>query len=181
VPVPTAGVLQARARWRFDGRERPPWAERPGPGQESVWDFPRPPRIEPVSSSLRVVHAGCVVAETQSGLRILETAGAPTYYFPPEHVDVAQLVVAASESFCEWKGRAQSFDLRRAPGAAWSYPDPYPEYEAVRGWFAFLPARVDACFVGEVRATPQPGGYYGGWVTPALAGPIKGGPGTGSW
>ena len=137
-----------------------------------------------MAETLRVVHAGRSVAETTRGLRICETAGAPTYYFAPEDVDLSLLAAVPGQSFCEWKGRASFFDVAGDPvarEAAWSYPDPYPEFDAVRGWLAFMPSRVDACFIGEVRATPQPGGFYGGWVTPSLAGPIKGGPGSGSW
>ena len=182
--APGRDVEAARAMWRWTGRERPPFADAPGPGQESVWDFPRPPRIEPVAEPLRVVHAGTEVAATTAGVRILETAGAPTYYFPLQDVDGARLAPLPGHSFCEWKGRAQPFDVSGPPparGGAWTYPDPYPEFESVRGWIAFLPAVLDACFIGSVQVTPQPGGFYGGWVTPKLAGPIKGGPGSGAW
>jgi uncharacterized protein (DUF427 family) len=121
------------------------------------------------------------VAETHRGLRIVETAGAPTYYFPRSDVDAAQLVRSAASSSCEWKGTARHFDVGDAREAAWCYPDPYPEFAAIRDWLSFLPARLEACFIGDVRAAPQPGGYYGGWVTPDLVGPIKGGPESGSW
>ncbi len=114
-------------------------------------------------------------------MRIVETAGAPTYYFPSDDVDLARLAIASGHSFCEWKGAARHFDVDDATEAAWCYPDPFPEFAAIRGWMSFLPSRVDACWIGEARATPQPGGYYGGWVTPGLSGPIKGGAGSESW
>ncbi len=183
--APSSEVLRARRKWKWNGEVRPPWADEPGPGQESVWDFPRPPRIESEPRTLRVEHAGVVVAESRAALRILETAGAPTLYLPLTDVDESRLVPSSAESFCEWKGRARHFDVRIAdavgPEAAWSYPDPYPEFEPLRDWLAFHPGRLDGCWLGDVRATPQPGGYYGGWVTPNLAGPIKGGPDSGSW
>ena len=181
MPEVTRQVLRARRRWHWVGRRRPSWADEPGAGQESVWDFPRPPRVEAVGVRLRVEHAGVIVAETDSGLRILETAGAPSYYFPRVDVDETRIVPAEGSSFCEWKGAASHFDVCGSREAAWSYADPFPEFTIVRGWMAFHPARVDACWLGELRATPQPGGYYGGWVTLSLAGPIKGGPGSGSW
>lgn len=181
---PSPEVLRARRKWKWNGQERPAWADAPAAGQESVWDFPRPPRIEPELRTVRVEHGGEVVAETRSALRVLETAGAPALYLPVADVDPALLVVSSGESFCEWKGRARLFDVTAGKGAseaAWSYPDPYPEFESIRGRLAFHPARVDACWLGNLRATPQLGGYYGGWVTDELAGPIKGGPGSGAW
>lgn len=182
---PGPEVLRRRQAWQYDGSERPPWAEEPGPGQESVWDFPRPPRIEPERRLVRVVHRDAVVAESRSALRILETAGAPTLYVPETDVDSERLAPGGASSACEWKGRARHFDVRVgdeiARDAAWAYPDPYPEFEAVRGWLSFHPGRLDACWLDDVRVTAQPGGYYGGWVTPDLAGPIKGGSGSGSW
>ena len=183
--APSPEVLRARRRWRFDGRDRPGWAEEPGPGQVSVWDFPRPPRIEAETRRVRVEHAGVRVAESQASLRVLETAGAPTLYLPRGDVDWDLLIPCAAESFCEWKGRARHFDVRAAgrvaPEAAWCYPDPYPEFERLRDRVAFHPARLDACWLGDLQVAPQPGGYYGGWVTPDLAGPIKGGPGSAAW
>lgn len=171
--------------WQWNGSERPPWAEAPGPGQESVWDYPRPPRVEPVDAELRVVWHGEVVARTRRGRRVVETAGAPVYYFPPEDVRQELLADAGPGSVCEWKGGARYQDLvlgdDRVPRAAWSYPDPTPGFEPIAGWIAFYAGRVDEAWVGAERARPQPGGFYGGWVTPDLAGPIKGEPGTGGW
>lgn len=171
--------------WRWDGSERPPWAEVPGPGQESVWDYPRPPRIEPVEVELRVVRKGVELARTTRGVRVVETAGAPVYYFPPDDVRLDLLRSAGPGSVCEWKGRATYWDLDHpgdpVPRIAWSYPDPLTPFRSMAGWLAFYAGKVDEAWVGDQPAEPQPGGFYGGWVTPDLAGPIKGEPGSGGW
>jgi uncharacterized protein (DUF427 family) len=153
---------------------------------ESVWDYPRPPRVEPAGRRIRVVLGGTTIAETTRALRVLETSHPPTYYVPREDVAAGVLVESpGATSHCEWKGRAAYFDVvagdRREAAAAWSYPDPSPGYEAIRGAVAFYPARMDACFVGDEAATPQPGGFYGGWVTADVSGPFKGAPGTSGW
>jgi uncharacterized protein (DUF427 family) len=159
----------------------------PGPGQESVWDYPRPPRVEPVPERLRVVVDGEVVAETTRGLRVIETAGAPVYYVPRDDVRADRLERGSGRtSHCEWKGTATYHSLVGARGTriedvAWSYEDPNPGYEAIRGHLAFYAGRVDEAWVGDERATPQPGGFYGGWVTSRIVGPIKGEPGSWGW
>lgn len=168
---------------------RPATARAPGPGEESVWDFPRPPRVEDVRQPLAVVFAGRTIARTTRGKRVLETAGAPVYHFPPEDVATETLVPLEKATVCEWKGAAVYFDVvvgdRRAREAAYCYPDPFddlPEnYRQIAGWYAFYANRVDAAYVGDERASPQPGGYYSGWVTSTLVGPIKGEPGTEGW
>jgi uncharacterized protein (DUF427 family) len=156
----------------------------PGPGQESVWDYPRPPRVEPVAERLRVIVDGVVLADTIRGYRVLETAGAPVYYVPPEDVDRTLLRPSSHRSTCEWKGQASYRSYvgsRRIDDIAWSYDDPNPGYEAIRGFLAFYAVKVDEAWVGEERATPQPGGFYGGWVTSRIVGPIKGEPGSWGW
>ena len=157
----------------------------PGPGQESVWDYPRPPRVEPVPDRLRVVHGGVTVADTVRGWRVLETSHPPTYYLPVADVLAGALVPAAGQSWCEWKGQASYFDVvaggRRAARAAWSYPRPTPAFAAIRDHVAFHAALVDSCWVGEERVVPQDGGFYGGWITARIVGPFKGGPGTMGW
>ncbi len=134
---------------------------------------------------LRVEHTGEVIARTDRGVRVVETAGAPVYYFPPDDVRMDLLEESPRRSQCEWKGTARYWTLtvddERVPDVAWSYPDPTEDYEAIAGWLAFYAGKVDAAWVGEVRVEPQPGGVYGGWVTPDLAGPIKGDPGTAGW
>jgi uncharacterized protein (DUF427 family) len=177
----TDELRAARERWRYRGQLRPHFAEAAGPGEESVWDFPRPPRLEEVAQRLRVLTPDDVVlADTVRGCRVLETAGAPTYYFPPEDVATGALVATPGRSLCEWKGVAESFAWGTLDPAAWSYTRTFPEFVAISGWFAFYPGQL-RCFVGEEQVTPQPGGYYGGWVTAALRGPIKGEPGSGHW
>ena len=157
----------------------------PGPGQESVWDYPRPPRVEPVTERLRVVVDGVTVADTTRGRRVLETAGAPVYYFPPDDVRLDLFVPSSLETVCEWKGGATYRSLRLGErvieNVAWSYEDPLPGFETIRGHLAFYAAKVDEAWVGEEQATPQPGGFYGGWVTSRIVGPMKGEPGTEGW
>ena len=157
----------------------------PGPGQESVWDYPRPPRVEPVSARIRVVVDGHDLADTTSAVRVLETAGAPVYYVPIGDVDEERLVESERWTFCEWKGSAAYVDYvhggRRIPTIAWSYPRPNEGYEILEGRLAFYAGRVDEAWVGDERATPQPGGFYGGWVTSTIVGPIKGAPGSEGW
>jgi uncharacterized protein (DUF427 family) len=157
----------------------------PGPGQESAWDYPRPPRLELVSNQLVVLFAGQVVAETARGARVLETSHPPNYYFPPDDVRLDLLVPSGHRSFCEWKGRASYFDVvvgdRRARDAAWTYESPSDAFEPIRGWLAFYADRVDECRVDGEVVTPQPGGFYGGWITSAIVGPFKGIPGSRGW
>jgi len=157
----------------------------PATGQESVWDYPRPPRVEPTSRRLRVEFAGVVVAETGRGLRVLETSQAPAYYVPPDDVALDLLVPLARRVGCEWKGDAQYLDLvvgaSISRAAAWVYAEPTPAYAAIARHVAFYPQRVDACFVDDERVSPNDGDFYGGWVTSDLVGPFKGGPGTSGW
>lgn len=162
-----------------------PKREQPGPGQESVWDYPRPPRLEPVPRHLRVVFARRVIADSRQAWRVLETSHPPSYYIPPADVDPALLRPAAGGSFCEWKGQARYFDVvvgdAVAARAAWSYSQPSPAFAPIRDHFAFYPAAMEACTVDGERVRPQPGGFYGGWITSDVVGPFKGGPGTGGW
>ena len=158
----------------------------PGPGQESVWDYPRPPRVEGCGRRLRVVFNGCVVAETTRALRVLETSQPPTYYFPPEDVRLATFfTLTRHTTFCEWKGVARHYTIavagRTAENAAWFYPAPAPGYETIADHVAFYPARVDACYVDGERVQAQQGDFYGGWITRDVSGPFKGGPGTQGW
>ena len=157
----------------------------PEPGQESVWDYPRPPALLAVSDRLRVVFGGETIADTTRALRILETSHPPTYYFPPEDVRMDLLQRSSRSSGCEFKGRAVYFTVeaggRRAEHAAWSYPDPTPRYRALADHVAFYPSRMDECWVGEERAEAQEGDFYGGWVTSRIVGPFKGAPGTLGW
>lgn len=152
---------------------------------ERVWDYPRPPRLEPVPQRLRVVLAGVTIADTRAGFRVLETSHPPTYYLPRADILASALVPASGQSFCEWKGVATYFDVvaggRRCERVAWTYERPSPNFAAIAGCVAFYAGPMDACFVDDEQVTPQPGGFYGGWVTRNLVGPFKGSPGTQGW
>ncbi|WP_415922023.1 DUF427 domain-containing protein [Tateyamaria sp. SN6-1] len=151
---------------------------------ENVQDYPRPPRLEPVPQRLRILLGGEIVADTTHALRVLETHHAPTYYIPPDDV-TARLTPAPGGSFCEWKGRASYWTVAAgatvAKAAAWSYRTPTPGFAALSGFLAFYPGQMDACWVGDARVTPQPGDFYGGWVTPNLTGIVKGDAATRHW
>ncbi|MGD8474463.1 MAG: DUF427 domain-containing protein [Anaerolineae bacterium] len=157
----------------------------PGPGQESVWDYPRPPRVEDSEKHIRVVFAGVVIADTRRAKRVLETSHPPVYYIPPEDIRMEYLAQTDRASWCEWKGRASYYSItvngRRATNAAWFYPDPQNAYAAIRNHVAFYPQQMDACYVDGERVQPQPGGFYGGWITSDVVGPFKGGLGTTGW
>ena len=154
-------------------------------GQESVWDYPRPPLVEPVGRPVRVLFNNVLVADSQAALRVLETSHPPTIYIPPDDVRGELLRPETGRSFCEFKGLAQYWSLavgaRQSLRAAWSYPDPAPGYEGLRDHLSFYPSRVEACFIGDERVAAQEGDFYGGWITSALVGPFKGGPGTLGW
>jgi uncharacterized protein (DUF427 family) len=156
------------------------------PGQESVWDYPRPPRLEASSRRLRIVHRGVCVADTVHGLRTLETSHPPTWYLPPADIDMTLLRRSAQRgSFCEWKGVASYWDVvvlgEVLIGVGWSYADPTAGFAALRDHIAFYAAPFDGVFVDGDRVRPQPGGFYGGWITSDLAGPFKGVPGSQFW
>jgi uncharacterized protein (DUF427 family) len=155
------------------------------PGQESVWNYPRPPRLERVGRRVRIVFNGVAIADTGDAKRVLETSHPPTYYIPPEDVRHEYLEPAPGQSFCEWKGMARYFTVavngRRAERVAWAYPDPTPGFRDLTGHFAFYAGPMDACYVGDEKARPQPGGFYGGWITGDVVGPFKGEPGSQGW
>ena len=157
----------------------------PGPGQQSVWDYPRPPRVEPSTAEVVVVLGGVEVCRTRRGLRVLETSHPPGWYLPVEDWAPGALQPAAGSSFCEWKGAADYLDVvggdRRATRAAWTYPNPVPAYEVLRGTVAVYPAAMDSCTVDGEPVRPQEGGFYGGWITDDVVGPFKGPPGTLGW
>jgi uncharacterized protein (DUF427 family) len=152
---------------------------------ESVWDYPRPPRLEPVHHRIRVVLGGETIADTTGAYRVLETSHPPNYYLPADAIRPDTLVRTHRRSLCEWKGMAHYFDVvtgsRREAGAAWGYDRPNAPLAAIGGYVAFYAERMDGCFVGDERVEPQPGGFYGGWITADVAGPFKGAPGTEGW
>ena len=160
----------------------PPQRIEPGTGQLSVWDFPRPPALVQWHEHVTIAFGGGLVADTTEAWCVLETSHPPTYYLPRAAFVAGSLRPASGTSFCEWKGSADYLDVvagdRVAPRAAWTYPHPVRAYAALREHVAVYPAAVDRCTVDGEVVQPQPGGFYGGWITPRVVGPFKGGPGT---
>ena len=158
---------------------------KPGPGQESVWDYPRPPRVEDVTKRIQVVFNGVTIADTQRAKRVLETSHPPVYYIPPDDIDLQHLHKTSQKSYCEWKGQASYCTVavgdRQVDDAAWFYPDPTPSCRDIKDYIAFYPSRMDACYVDGERVQAQEGDFYGGWVTADIVGPFKGGAGTWGW
>ena len=156
-----------------------------GPGQESVWDYPRPPRVEPTGKHIQVILNGAVVAGTRRAQRVLETSHPPAYYIPPEDIRMEFLTQTSQATWCEWKGQAAYYSIgvgdRVVANAAWSYPHPAPGYAAIQDHIAFYPHLMDACTVDGERVQPQPGGFYGGWITRDIVGPFKGEAGSWGW
>ena len=160
---------------------------------ENVWDYPRPPALQPVRRAVRIDFAGRTIVDTTAAWRVLETSHPPVYYVPRDAFTGCVIEPAAGVSVCEWKGPAQYWTIRVGDGAApraahraahraaWSYEDPAPAFAAIAGHLAVYAAAMDACFVDGEQVTPQPGGFYGGWVTSDLVGPFKGGPGSMGW
>jgi uncharacterized protein (DUF427 family) len=166
----------------------PPRRIEPGPGQESVWDYPRPPVAVPTEARIRIVHAGHVVADTRAAIRVLETSQPPAYYLPPTDIDLSLLQPGTARTTCEWKGVAGywTLDVPGAPDgpvadAAWSYARPTGGFTTIAGHLAFYAQRVDECWVDDERVVANPGSFYGGWITASVVGPFKGSAGTMHW
>ncbi|MGQ4646826.1 DUF427 domain-containing protein [Lyngbya aestuarii] len=157
----------------------------PEPGQESVWDYPRPPRLEESPKRIRIIFNGVTIAESNRSQRVLETSHPPVYYIPPEDIKMEYLSRTNQGSFCEWKGRAIYYTVivgnKQAANAAWAYPDPTASFAPLKNYLAFYAHMMDACYVNGELVEPQPGNFYGGWVTKDILGPFKGGPGTWGW
>jgi uncharacterized protein (DUF427 family) len=178
-------VQRARDAWSWRGAQRPSFAAAPGPGQESVWDYPRPPVLVSDPRRVRVELGDVVVADTRAARRLLETSHPPTFYLPAADVDERCLVARGGGSFCEWKGNATYLDVvaggKTLSRAAWRYDVPIDDaFAALAGSVAFHATEL-ACFVDGERVRPQAGGFYGGWITGELVGPFKGDPGTAGW
>jgi uncharacterized protein (DUF427 family) len=158
---------------------------KPQSWQESVWDYPRPPRVEPSAKHIQVVFNGVVIADTRRAMRVLETSHPPVYYIPPEDIRTEYLTPTARGSFCEYKGAASYYTITVngavAQNAAWFYPRPTPGFAVIRDYVAFYPGRMEACFVDGEQVVAQPGDFYGGWITKDIVGPFKGGAGTTGW
>ncbi|GIE29616.1 hypothetical protein Ait01nite_026610 [Actinoplanes italicus] len=152
---------------------------------ESVWDYPRPPRVERISARVLVMHAGRTIVDSDRCWRVLETSHPPVYYVPREDIADGVLEAGDGRSYCEFKGVATYWDLvvgeSRVRQVGWSYERPSPAYAEIVGAVAFYPSRVDECRVAGVLVEPQEGDFYGGWITPDIIGPFKGGPGTRGW
>ena len=169
--------------WNFSGKRRPPFAIPPEAGQESVWDYPRPPAIRADRRLVEVESRGRLIAKSDRTYRVCETASPPTFYIPRDDVDWSLLVSLKGGSYCEWKGAARYWALvpePDGPPVGWSYPRPRAAFEKIRGFICFYPGRVE-CRVDGETVRPQAGGFYGGWITDDVVGPFKGEPGTGHW
>ena len=151
----------------------------PKAGQESVWDYPRPPRVEPTVRHIRAVFNGETILDTTRAIRVLETSHPPAYCIPQDDINMAFFTPIARRTLCEFKGVARYWTLtvngKRTENAAWSYPDPLSGFEVIRDYLALYPGRVDACFVDDERVQAQAGDFYGGWITSDIVGPFKGG------
>jgi uncharacterized protein (DUF427 family) len=163
----------------------PPTRIVPQSGQESVWDYPRPPRLEKFNGVIRLRFGGVLIAETRNAYRVLETSHPPTYYLPMQDIAAKYLKKAQGESHCEWKGTALYFSLavdgKTAERAAWYYPNPTPAFAAIKNHVAFYASLLDECTVNGEQVQPQPGAFYGGWITSNIVGPFKGAPGSEGW
>lgn len=157
----------------------------PGPGQESVWDYPRPPRLEDSPKHIQVIFNGTLIADTRRAKRVLETSHPPVYYIPPEDIKMEHLASTGRTTWCEWKGKAAYYTIgvgdKQVENAAWYYPRPEPSFESLKGYVAFYPSLMDACYVDGERVQAQAGDFYGGWLTRDIVGPFKGEPGTRWW
>jgi uncharacterized protein (DUF427 family) len=177
-------IQAARDQWQWRGTTRPSFAVVPRPAQTSVWDFPRPPRLAADPREVVIRWGAVEIARTRRALCVLETAHPPTFYLPWDDVARPFFEAATGTSHCEWKGPARYWTLvdgdRRLDKVAWSYPQPLTGAEALAQCVALYPTHLQ-CTVGGAPVTPQPGGFYGGWITPELVGPFKGEPGSGGW
>lgn len=157
----------------------------PQPGQESVWDYPRPPRLEPSTDHVQVIHHQVVIADSDRSYRVLETSHPPVYCIPPEDIQMQYLSRSSRRSLCEFKGVASYWSLQvndqKVADVAWSYEDPTPAFAAIRGFLSFYASKVDQCWVNGELVQSQSGDFYGGWITSRVVGPFKGGPGTWGW
>ena len=157
----------------------------PEPGQESVWDYPRPPRVEDSGKHAEVFFNNILIADSTDSKRVLETSSPPVYYIPREDIEMKYLIPSGKMTVCEWKGRASYYTIsvhgKRRENAAWYYPDPAPGYEAIKDYIAFYPQMMDACYLDGELVKAQAGRFYGGWITADIVGPFKGEPGTEGW
>ena len=158
---------------------------KPGPGQESVWDYPRPPRLEDSNKHIQIIFNGTVIADTHRAKRVLETSHPPVYYIPPEDIKMDHLKSTGRATWCEWKGQAAYYTVtvgnKQVLNAGWYYCEPTPAFMPLKYYVAFYPSLMDACFVDGEHVQAQAGDFYGGWITNDIVGPFKGGSGTIGW
>ena len=170
--------------WEYDGSQRPGFAEETRKGQESVWDYPRPPSLRRLDLKIEVKYDGSLLGKSTEALCVSETASPPVFYMPFGNIVFDLLCKAPGSSFCEWKGKASYWDIKsnstRSDPVAWSYEEPLQSYDKLQNHLAFYPGKVD-CYLDGEKVAPQPGGFYGGWMTTKICGPVKGGPGTEWW
>jgi uncharacterized protein (DUF427 family) len=168
--------------WAYKGKQRPEFAQEPEQGQESVWDYPRPPALVDCIQLVEIKVGSELIARSTRATRVLETASPPTVYIPSDDIHLELLQRVRGSSFCEWKGEAGYWALTgsSAPAVCWSYPNPSPAFADIRDWLCFYPGRIE-CYIDGERVSPQEGGFYGGWVTDNIVGPWKGTPNTGHW
>jgi uncharacterized protein (DUF427 family) len=157
----------------------------PKAGQESVWDYPRPPKVEATPKRIRIIFNGVVIADSTNAKRVLETSHPPSYYIPQQDIKMEFFNATSRKTYCEYKGTASYWTIsvngKETASAAWSYQNPSKGYEAIKDFLAFYPGRMDACYIAEEKVKPQAGDFYGGWITSDVVGPFKGEPGTQGW
>jgi uncharacterized protein (DUF427 family) len=157
----------------------------PQSGQESVWDYPRPPRLEDTSKHIQVIFNGVTIADTRRAQRVLETSHPPSYYIPPEDIQMQYLIKSPRTTYCEWKGEGGYYTLvvgqKRAENVVWYYPNPVATFAEIKDYLAFYAGPMDACYVDGEKVQSQPGEFYGGWITSDIVGPFKGEPGSWAW
>jgi len=172
-------------KWRSFKRKKPDNIVKPAPGQESIWDYPRPPKVELFSKNIRVESGGEVIAETTKSYKVMETSSPPCYYISQEYIKMNYLITSTHKTLCEWKGSAKYWSIkvgdRYFENAGWSYSAPWEGFEEIKDHIAFFAGRVDACFIDDEKVVPQAGDFYGGWTTSNIVGPFKGEKGTEHW
>ena len=182
--MPTDKSLNPDDMWEYTGKQRPDFAIEPQSGQESVWDYPRPPSLKVDSRVVSVKFKNNVIAQSQQSVRVLETASPPTFYLPAIDVDLKYLNENKSTSFCEWKGQASYFNFQLGneliENVAWCYHHPLPAFESIKDYLCFYPSKLE-CYVDDIKVESQSSDFYGGWITPEIVGPFKGEPGTQGW
>ena len=157
----------------------------PKPGQESVWDYPSPARWGNSNKQIKIICNGIILASSNQAKRVIETSHPPTYYIPSQDIQMQYLVATSKKSWCEWKGKSSYYDIsigeKYIPSAAWSYCEPTLEFSHLKDHYSFYAGLMDHCYIDGELVIPQPGNFYGGWITSDIVGPFKGESGTFGW